>query len=132
MKLIEIIENTKPELPALLNGIIMSKMIDQYTLTELNDIFNISSLTRESDIYYNEDGSITYGDYKTLYKVIIERKDKTPFNIFDIEPELSNTINTLKFKYNDISIKVKDGNDNIIDLKDKEVDLIKLIIRIKQ
>lgn len=132
MKLIEIIENTKPELPALLNGIIMSKMIDQYTLTELNDIFNIASLTRESDIYYNEDGSITYGDYKTLYKVIIERKDKAPFNIFDIEPELSNTINTLKFKYNDISIKVKDGNDNIIDLKDKEVDLIKLIIRIKQ
>ena len=71
IELVSLITDLKPNLPNLVSGEI-SKLIDNinYYTSECGK-YKISVYFRESDIYHNPDGTITYGKFKSLYKITI-------------------------------------------------------------
>lgn len=72
IELVSLITELKPSIPELFSEGEISKLIDNinYYTSECGK-YKISVYFRESDIYYNPDGTITYGKFKSLFKITI-------------------------------------------------------------
>lgn len=72
IELVSLITELKPSIPELFSEGEISKLIDNinYYTSECGK-YKISVYFRESDIYHNPDGTITYGKFKSLFKITI-------------------------------------------------------------
>lgn len=135
IELVGVITELRPSLPKISEGEV-SKLIDNITYYLSEDgKYKISTYFRESDIYYNEDGSITYGNYKSLYKVTITKLEGE-FKVGDIKDYVILTSEIIQTVYTDSKVIIKLDNERIsIDtLKstddEKSIQDIKIVIRI--
>ena len=135
IELVSIITEMRPSLPNLSEGDI-SKLIDNVTYYLSEDgKYKISVYFRESDLYINEDGSITYGKFKSLYKVTIS-KVEGEFKVSEIKDYTILTSDIIQNVYPEskIIIKLDDERMSVDDLKliddSKTIENIKLVIRI--
>jgi hypothetical protein len=134
IELVSVITELRPSLPELSEDI--SKLIDNinYYLSE-DGKYKISVYFRESDVYQNEDGTTTYGKFKSLYKVNIVKLEGE-FKIGDIKDYTLLTSSIIQEVYPDskIIIKVNDervSSDDFNSLDDNTtIDNLKLVIRI--
>lgn len=134
IELVSVITELKPSLPELEKSV--SKLIDNitYYLSEDGE-YKISVYFRESDIYQNEDGTTTYGKFKSLYKVNIVKLEGD-FQIGDIKDYTLLTSSIIQEVYPEskIIIKVNDERIPMDDFKaindDDTIDNLKLVIRI--
>lgn len=132
--LISLITQLKPELPD--TGEELSKLIDNISSYLSEDgRYKIQVHFRESDVYKNNQGGVTFGKYKSLYKVTISKVDGQ-MKISDVKDFLLTTCNIISEVYpNSISI-IKIGEerfdvDSFTYTNDsKNVDSVKLISRI--
>ena len=97
--------------------------------------YKISVYFRESDLYINEDGSVTYGKFKSLYKVTIS-KVEGEFKVSEIKDYTILTSDIIHNVYSEskMIIKLDDERMSVDDLKliddSKTIENIKLVIRI--
>jgi hypothetical protein len=134
IELVSVITELRPSLPELEKSV--SKLIDNITYYLSEDgKYKISVYFRESDIYQNEDGTTTYGKFKSLYKVNIVKLEGD-FQIGDIKEYVTLTSNIIQEVYPEskIIIKVDDervspGDFNSLD-DNTTIENIKLVIRI--
>jgi hypothetical protein len=134
IELVSVITELRPSLPQLSEDI--SKLIDNITYYLSEDgKYKISVYFRESDVYQNEDGTTTYGKFKSLYKVNIVKLEGE-FQIGDIKDYTLLTSSIIQEVYPEskIIIKVNDervsSNDfNSLD-DNTTIDNLKLVIRI--
>jgi hypothetical protein len=135
IELVSLITNLKPNIPSDIENINISKLIDnvnQYTSDCGN--YNVSVYFRESDVYYNTDGSITTGKFKSLYKITIS-SDKQ-LKIEHIRDFIILTQDILMEIYPDCKMKVKLGDNKLSISEFKrlndnlDIENIVLIIRI--
>jgi hypothetical protein len=134
--LVSLITDMKPSLQVEVDNSDISKLIDNINYYKSEDgKWLISVYFRESDIYKNKDGSVTRGDFKTLFKVTISKVESDTkigelkdfiITFYDIISSFY-TNSILKVKIGDTKMTVEEfksiSDDNII--KD-----VKLIIRI--
>lgn len=135
IELVSLITDMKPSLPDLFPDQNISKLIDNLNHYVSEDgRYKISVYFRESDIYHNEDGSITYGKFKSLFKITI-RKIEGELKVSDLKDYVTLTSDIIQNVY-DSKILVKTDGDKIsIDefrlLNDeKTIDKLVLIVRI--
>ena len=135
IELVGIITDMRPSLPNL-SSEEMSKLIDNVTYYLSEDgKYKISVYFRESDVYQNEDGTTTYGKFKSLYKVNIVKLEGE-FQIGDIKEyvTLTSSIITDVYPESKVIIKVDDervSTDDFNSLDDNTtIENIKLVIRI--
>jgi len=134
IELVSVITELRPYLPELSEDV--SKLIDNinYYLSE-DGKYKISVYFRESDVYQNEDGTTTYGKFKSLYKVNIVKLEGD-FQIGDIKEyvTLTSSIITEVYPESKVIIKVNDERvspDDFNSLDDNTtIENIKLVIRI--
>jgi hypothetical protein len=134
IELVSLITELKPSLPEISEDI--SKLIDNinYYISE-DGKYKISVYFRESDVYQNEDGTTTYGKFKSLYKVNISKLEGE-FQIGDIKEyvTLTSSIITEVYPESKVIIKVDDervSTDDFNSLDDNTtIENIKLVIRI--
>jgi hypothetical protein len=134
IELVSLITELKPSLPEISEDI--SKLIDNinYYISE-DGKYKISVYFRESDVYQNEDGTTTYGKFKSLYKVNISKLEGE-FRIGDIKEyvTLTSSIITEVYPESKVIIKVDDervSTDDFNSLDDNTtIENIKLVIRI--
>jgi hypothetical protein len=134
IELVSVITDLRPSLPELEKSI--SKLIDNITYYLSEDgKYKISVYFRESDVYQNEDGTTTYGKFKSLYKVNIVKLEGD-FQIGDIKEYVTLTLSIITEVYPEskVIIKVNDERISIDDFKvlndDDTIDNLKLVIRI--
>lgn len=132
IELISIITDLRPTLPDLVDNKDISKLIDNkvyYTSEDGN--YKISIYFRESDEYVDKDGNITYGDFKSLYRVSIRKN--SDFKLSDVKEYVDLLCSVVKDTYEDVKIiiKIDDERVNISEVSDKSVSNVKVIIRIK-
>ena len=85
IELVSVITELRPSLSELSFDKSISKLIDNITYYLSEDgTYKISIYFRESDVYQNEDGTTTYGKFKSLYKVNIVKLEGE-FQIGDIK-----------------------------------------------
>jgi hypothetical protein len=135
IELVSVITKLRPSLPDLTDANI-SKLIDNITYYLSEDgKYKISVYFRESDVYQNEDGTTTYGKFKSLYKVNIVKLE-SDFKIGDIKDYTLLTSSIIQEVYPEskIIIKVDDERIPMGDFKvlndDETIDNLKLVIRI--
>ena len=135
IELVGIITDMRPSLPNL-SSEEMSKLIDNVTYYLSEDgKYKISVYFRESDLYINEDGSITYGKFKSLYKVTIS-KVEGEFKVSEIKDYTVLTSEIIQNVYPEskMIIKLDDERMSVDNLKlvddNKTIENIKLVIRI--
>jgi hypothetical protein len=134
IELVSVITELRPSLPEISEDI--SKLIDNinYYISE-DGKYKISVYFRESDVYQNEDGTTTYGKFKSLYKVNISKLEGE-FRIGDIKEyvTLTSSIITEVYPESKVIIKVDDervSTDDFNSLDDNTtIENIKLVIRI--
>ena len=134
IELVSVITELRPSLPELSEDI--SKLIDNinYYLSE-DGKYKISVYFRESDLYINEDGSITYGKFKSLYKVTIS-KVEGELKVREIKDYTILTSDIIQNVYPEskMIIKLDDERMSVDDLRliddNKNIENIKLVIRI--
>lgn len=130
--MLDIITNLKPNLPDVVDNLSISKLIDNkvYYLSEDGN-YRISIYFRESDEYIDEDGNITYGDFKSLYRVSIRKS--SDFKLDYVKEYLEQFCSTISATYEDVKIIIKldDERVNISETNDRTVNNVKIIIRIK-
>ena len=72
IELVSLITELKPNIPTFYSGGDLSKLIDNINYYQSDcGKYKISVYFRESDIYHNPDGTITYGKFKSLFKITI-------------------------------------------------------------
>ena len=135
IELVGIITDMRPSLPNL-SSEEMSKLIDNVTYYLSEDgKYKISVYFRESDLYINEDGSITYGKFKSLYKVTIS-KVEGDFKVSEIKDYTILTSEIIQNVYQEskMIIKLDDERMSVDDFRliddNKTIENIKLVIRI--
>ena len=135
IELVGIITDMRPSLPNL-SSEEMSKLIDNVTYYLSEDgKYKISVYFRESDLYINEDGSITYGKFKSLYKVTIS-KVEGEFKVSEIKDYTILTSEIIQNVYQEskMIIKLDDERMSVDDFRliddNKTIENIKLVIRI--
>lgn len=135
IELVSIITDMRPSLPNL-SSEEMSKLIDNVTYYLSEDgKYKISVYFRESDLYINEDGSITYGKFKSLYKVTIS-KVEGEFKVSEIKDYTILTSEIIQNVYSEskMIIKLDDERMSVGDFRliddNKTIENIKLVIRI--
>jgi len=136
IELVSLITEMKPDIPNLFPEENISKLIDNINhYTSEDGKYKISVYFRESDIYHNVDGTITYGKFKSLYKVNIVKLEGE-FKIGEIKDYTILTSSIIKDVYPEskVIIKVNDervSEDDFNKLdEDKTINNIKLVIRI--
>jgi hypothetical protein len=136
IELVSLITDMKPSLQGEVDNSDISKLIDNINYYKSEDgKWEISVYFRESDIYKNNDGSVTRGDFKTLFKVTISKVESDAM-IGEVKEFIITFYDIISSFYTNSVLKVKIGetkmtveefksisDDNII--KD-----VKLIIRI--
>jgi hypothetical protein len=132
--LVSVITELRPSLPELSEDI--SKLIDNITYYLSEDgKYKISVYFRESDVYQNEDGTTTYGKFKSLYKVNIVKLEGE-FKIGDIKEYTLLTSSIIQEVYPESKIIIKVNDERVLmnDFKilndDETIDNLKLVIRI--
>ena len=112
IELVGIITDMRPSLPNLPSEESISKLIDNVTYYLSEDgKYKISVYFRESDLYINEDGSITYGKFKSLYKVTIS-KVEGDFRVNEIKDYVNLTLNIIKDVYPESKVIIKLDDEN--------------------
>jgi hypothetical protein len=134
IELVSIITDMKSSLSDFSSEI--SKLIDNVTYYLSEDgKYKISVYFRESDLYINEDGSITYGKFKSLYKVTIS-KVEGEFKVSEIKDYTILTSEIIQNVYQEskMIIKLDDERMSVDDFRliddNKTIESIKLVIRI--
>ena len=134
IELVSIITDMKSSLSDFSSEI--SKLIDNVTYYLSEDgKYKISVYFRESDLYINEDGSITYGKFKSLYKVKIS-KVEGEFKVSEIKDYTILTSEIIQNVYQEskMIIKLDDERMSVDDFRliddNKTIENIKLVIRI--
>ena len=134
IELVSIITDMKSSLTDFSSEI--SKLIDNVTYYLSEDgKYKISVYFRESDLYINEDGSITYGQFKSLYKVTIS-KVEGDFKLSEIKDYTILTSEIIQNVYTEskMIIKLDDERMSVDDFRliddNKTIENIKLVIRI--
>ena len=134
--MVSLISEMNPHIQKEVDNSNISKLLDNITQYNSEDgKWSISVYFRESDIYKNEDGSITHGDFKTLFKVtILKLGDEA--KVGELKEFVTSFHSIISSLYPNSRIGIKVGDDRI-DLKEfesidsaKKVENIKLIIRI--
>ena len=133
--MLKIISDMKPHLSTLdIDGIsILTDNIKYYRSED--DKWKIKVHFRESDIYKNSDGTITHGNYKSLYKISIS-VDSGSFSIGAVKDYiiLSSDIILGIYPESTISVKIDGVKKHIDEFKiiDDHISVedIKIIIRI--
>lgn len=136
IELVSLITDMKPSLQSEVDNSGISKMIDNvnYYLSE-DGKWSISVYFRESDIYKNTDGSITRGNFKTLFKITISKIDSDT-KIGEVKDFIITFNDIIKSFYMNSILKVKISDKKITvedfaSIDDNEtIKDIKLIIRI--
>ena len=136
IELVSLISEMNPHIQKEVDNSNISKLLDNITQYNSEDgKWSISVYFRESDIYKNEDGSITHGDFKTLFKVtILKLGDEA--KVGELKEFVTSFHSIISSLYPNSRIGIKVGDDRI-DLKEfesidsnRKVENIKLIIRI--
>ena len=136
IELVSIITDMKPNLTNFSKESNISKLINNITYyTSEDGKYKISVYFRESDHYINKDGSITYGGFKSLYKVTISKLEGD-FKLSEVKDYmvLASDIILNVYPESKMFIKLDDGERlSIKDFRlidDKTIVSIKLILRI--
>ena len=136
IELVNLITNLKPNIPSELNTSDVSKLVDNinYYVSECGN-YKIIVLFRESDRYINNDGSITYGNFRSLFKVTITSEFNLKIKHLKDYILLTSDIigkvyenSEMVVKFNDSKVRIKEF-EKVSD--DQEIDKLSLIIRIK-
>ena len=136
IELVNLITNLKPNIPSELNTSDVSKLVDNinYYVSECGN-YKIIVLFRESDRYINNDGSITYGNFRSLFKVTITSEFNLKIKHLKDYILLTSDIigkvyenSEMVVKFNDSKVRIKEF-EKVSD--DREMDKLSLIIRIK-
>lgn len=135
IELVSLITDLKPQIPSEIETTNISKLIDNIN-QYISDCGNykISVYFRESDIYHNADGTVTIGQFKSLYKITIHSEHQ--LKIEHLRDFIILTGDIIMEVYPDCKIAVKLG-DNKLSIEefknlDNNMDIEKLglIIRI--
>lgn len=136
IELVSLITDMKPSLQQDFDNKNLSKLIDNINYyTSEDGKYNISVYFRESDIYRNSEGYITYGRFKSLFKITIS-KIEGEFKVGDIKDYTLLTSSIIKDIYSEskVVIKIDDERVSLEDFKslddNKIIQSLKLIIRI--
>lgn len=136
IELVSLISEMNPYIQREVDNSNISKLLDNINNYNSEDgKWSISVYFRESDIYKNEDGSITHGDFKTLFKVtILKLGDEA--KVGELKEFVTTFHHIISSLYPNAIIGIKVGDDKI-NLEEfasldptKKVESIKLIIRI--
>jgi len=136
IELVNLITNLKPNIPSELSTSNVSKLVDNinYYVSECGN-YKITVIFRESDKYYNKDGSITYGNYRSLFKVTIASEFKLKIKHLKEYILLTSDIVSKVYENSEIMVKFNDSKVRIKEFEkvgdDQEIDKLSLIIRIK-
>lgn len=135
VELVSLITKLKPDIPSMYPEADLSVLIDNIsTYTSDCGKYKISVYFRESDKYTNPDGSITYGQFKSLYKISI--KSDIDLQIGHLKEYTLLTSDIVQSVYPDSKIMVKfnDQKLSIEQFRDVDnftkIDKLVLIIRI--
>ena len=134
IELVSLITELKPDIPSLYPKGDLSKLIDNINYYQSDcDKYKISVYFRESDKYINSDGTITYGQFKSLYKITI--KSDIDLQIGHLKEYTILTSDIIQNFYPDSKIMVKFNDQKLSIEQFKEVDdatsIDKLVIIIR-
>jgi len=134
IELVSLITELKPDIPSLYPKGDLSKLIDNINYYQSDcDKYKISVYFRESDKYINSDGTITYGQFKSLYKITI--KSDIDLQIGHLKEYTILTSDIIQNFYPDSKIMVKFNDQKLSIEQFKEVDDVtaidKLVIIIR-
>jgi len=134
IELVSLITELKPDIPSLYPKGDLSKLIDNINYYQSDcDKYKISVYFRESDKYINSDGTITYGQFKSLYKITI--KSDIDLQIGHLKEYTLLTSDIIQNFYPDSKIMVKFNDQKLSIEQFKEVDDVtaidKLVIIIR-
>jgi hypothetical protein len=135
IELVSLITDLKPQIPSEIETTNISKLIDNVN-QYISDCGNykISVYFRESDVYHNSDGTITYGKFKSLYKITISSEHQ--LKIEHLKDFIILTSDIIKEVYPDckIAVKLLDNKLSIDEFSNLEdvmvIEKLILIIRI--
>jgi len=134
--LVSLITDLKPTIPELLPDGDISKLIDNITYYESEDgQYKIMVYFRESDVYHNSDGTITYGKFKSLFKISIT-SNNNQLQIGDLKDYVILTSDIINEVYTEskLMVKLEDTKytlDEFSTLEDSmDIEKLILIIRI--
>ena len=136
IELVNLITNLKPNIPSELNTSDVSKLVDNinYYVSECGN-YKIIVLFRESDRYINNDGSITYGNFRSLFKVTITSEFNLKIKHLKDYILLTSDIISKVYENSEMVVKFNDSKVRIKEFEkvsdDREMDKLSLIIRIK-
>ena len=134
IELVSLITELKPDIPSFYSRGDISKLIDNinYYTSDCGK-YRISVYFRESDKYINSDGTITYGQFKSLYKITI--KSDIDLNIGHLKEYTLLTSDIIQNVYPDCKIMVKFNDQKLSIEQFKEVDdmtkIVQLVIIIR-
>lgn len=134
IELVSLITELKPDIPTFYSGGDLSKLIDNINYYQSDcGKYKISVYFRESDKYINSDGTITYGQFKSLYKITI--KSDIDLQIGHLKEYTLLTSDIIQNVYPDSKIMVKFNDQKLSIEQFKEVDDVtaidKLVIIIR-
>jgi hypothetical protein len=126
IELVSLITELKPDIPSFYSRGDISKLIDNinYYTSDCGK-YRISVYFRESDKYINSDGTITYGQFKSLYKITI--KSDIDLNIGHLKEYTLLTSDIIQNVYPDSKIRIKFNKEKLSIEQFKEVDDITTI-----
>jgi hypothetical protein len=136
IELVNLITNLKPNIPSELNTSDVSKLVDNinYYVSECGN-YKIIVLFRESDRYINNDGSITYGNFRSLFKVTITSEFNLKIKHLKDYILLTSDIISKVYENSEMVVKFNDSKVRIKEFEKvsdyQEMDKLSLIIRIK-
>ena len=135
--LVSLITDMKPSLPDIVGDMNISKLVDNINYyTSEDEVYRISVYFKESDIYHNEDGTTTYGKFKSLFKIGIKKIESGNFKLLEVKDYILLTKNIISEVYPTSKgiIKLNGERISVDDFKnhnDKDdIEEISLIIRI--
>ena len=136
IELVNLITNLKPNIPSELNTSDVSKLVDNinYYVSECGN-YKIIVLFRESERYINNDGSITYGNFRSLFKVTITSEFNLKIKHLKDYILLTSDIISKVYENSEMVVKFNDSKVRIKEFEKvsdyQEMDKLSLIIRIK-
>ncbi len=111
--LVSLITEMRPSLPNLFPDEEVSKLIDNINYyTSEDGKYRISVYFRESDVYKNPDGSITYGKFKSLFKIVISKFD-SDFKLSEVKDYIILTSEIIKNVYPESQLVAKLNGERI-------------------
>lgn len=136
IELVNLITNLKPNIPSELNTNDVSKLVDNinYYVSECGN-YKIIVLFRESDRYINDDGSVTYGNFRSLFKITITSDFNLKIKHLKDYILLASDIISKVYENSEMAVKFNNSKVRIKEFEkisdEQEIDRLSLIIRIK-